>query len=166
MSDDTNRSTSRSPGPPSEPLQVIPYRQQVGTLATDSGGGVRFSYSPSYLARRIRPQLSLRMPLQGAPLTAARTVPFLDGLLPESRETRRETARALEIRDDLMSLLAVMGWDCPGAVQITPPDRLDAMLERTGGLQPVTEREIGQRISRLREHAPPLNNKKLPPAES
>lgn len=79
-------------------------------------------------------------------------MPFLDGLLPESLDARREKARALDVGDDLMSLLSVMGWDCPGAVQITPPGQLEAMRARAGGLQPVSDREIGQRIARLRDH--------------
>ena len=42
-----------------------------------------------------------------------------------------------------MSQLTVMGWDCPGAVPIPPPDQLEEMLGRPGGLVPITDREIG-----------------------
>lgn len=139
-------------GPPVDSLLVALYGQHVGTLTADPRREASFSYSPSYLDRRVRPQLSMRMPLQARPFPPARTVPFLEGLLPENPDARREKARALGIRDDLMSLLAVMGWDCPGAVQITPPDQLKAMRGRTGGLKPVTDREIGQRVARLRDH--------------
>ncbi len=152
-STDTGRGSgdARRRGPVNHPLVVVLYGQHLGTLTEDPRGEASFTYSPGYLSRRTRPPLSIRMPLQTNPFTSARTGPFLDGLLPENRDTRREKARALGIRDDLMSLLAVMGWDCPGAVQVTPPDQLDAMLGRPAGLEPITDRQIGQRIARLRD---------------
>ncbi|MET1004564.1 MAG: type II toxin-antitoxin system HipA family toxin [Propionibacteriaceae bacterium] len=134
-------------------LVVVLYGQQVGTLAPAPNGGVSFAYAPQYLSRRIKPPLSVRMPVQSKTLTPARVVPFLDGLLPENREVRRQKARDLDIGDDLFSLLAVMGWDCPGAVQITSPERFEDMLSRVGDLEPVTEAEIGLRIARLRDHS-------------
>jgi serine/threonine-protein kinase HipA len=143
---------SRRQAPVVDSLLVVLYGQEVGTLTADARTEASFTYSPSYLDRRVRPPLSMRMPLQAKPFTAARTVPFLEGLLPENRDTRREKARALGIRDDPMSLLAVMGWDCPGAVQIASPDQLEEMFGRAGGLEPVSDREIGHRIARLRDH--------------
>lgn len=103
--------------------------------------------------RAVRPQLSMRLPLRGATFPSARTLPFLEGLLPENREARQEKARVHGIPDDPVSLLSVMGWDCPGAVQITPEDQVEQMLGREGGLEPVTDEEIGARIARLPDHS-------------
>lgn len=118
----TSSSDSPRHSSAADSLLVVLYGQQVGTLAASGRSDAGFAYSPSYLDRGVRPQLSMRMPLQAGRFPSARTMPFLDGLLPENRETRREKARALGIGDDVRSLLAVMGWDCPGAVQITPPN--------------------------------------------
>ena len=145
-------SSSSSEVPADDSLVVVLYGQQVGRLTADMRGAACFTYAADYLVRRVRPQLSMRMPLQTKPFPSARTMPFLDGLLPENLEARRDKARSLGIDDDVISLLAVMGWDCPGAVQITPPDQLDEMLGRPGGLSEVTDREIGRRITRLRDH--------------
>lgn len=134
-------------------LIVVLYGQRIGRLDREPGGGASFTYDPEYLLRAVRPQLSMRLPLREAPFPAARTLPFLDGLLPENREARREKARARGIPDDPVSLLSVMGWDCPGAVQIFPEDEIEQMLGREGGLEPVTDDEIGARIARLRDHS-------------
>lgn len=47
-------------------------------------------------------------------------------------------AADLGTSDDPMSLLAEMGWDCPGAVQMSDPERVDQMLGRSGTLGHVT----------------------------
>jgi serine/threonine-protein kinase HipA len=73
----------------------------------------------------------------------------LAGLLPENAEVRRRMADSLNTAPGTVSLLAAMGWDCPGAVQITPPEALDAMLARASGLVPVDERWIGSRLTDL-----------------
>ncbi len=137
----------------SDPLIVMLYGRRIGRLDREPGGGASFTYDPEHLARAVRPQLSMRLPLRKATFPSARTLPFLEGLLPENREARRETARARGVPDDPVSLLSVMGWDCPGAVQITPEDQVEQMLGREGGLEPVTNEEIGARIARLRDHS-------------
>ena len=65
------------------------YGQRIGRLDPEPGGRASFTYDPEYLIRPIRPQLSIRLPLREAPFPPARTLPFLDGLLPENREARR-----------------------------------------------------------------------------
>lgn len=142
--------TLRSSG---ESLVVVLYGQRIGRLDREPGGQASFTYDHEYLARTVRPQLSMRLPLRQASFPPARTMPFLDGLLPENREARREKARARGIPDDPVSLLSVMGWDCPGAVQISPEDQIEPMMSRDGGLQPATDIEIGARIARLRDHS-------------
>lgn len=136
----------------SDYLVVVLYGLRIGRLDRQPNGGASFTYDPEYLGRPVRSQLSMRLPPRPEPQPAKRVVPFLDGLLPENIEARRQKARALGISDDAMSLLSVMGWDCPGAVQITPEDQLAPMLSRPGGLEPVTDEDIGKRIARLRDH--------------
>jgi serine/threonine-protein kinase HipA len=136
----------------SDSLVVVLYGKRIGRLDREPGGQASFTYDPEYLLRTIRPQLSMRLPLREAPFPPAHTLPFLDGLLPENREARREKARARGISDDPVSLLSVMGWDCPGAVQITPEDQMELMMSREGGLEPVTAAQIGARIARLQDH--------------
>ncbi len=143
---------SSSGGSDADSLIVVLYGHKVGRLDRAVNGEISFTYRPEYLGR-ARPQLSMRMPLQSKSYPPARVLPFLDGLLPENREARRQIARARGVPDDPMSLLSVMGWDCPGAVQITPGDQVAEMLGRPGGLEPVSDREIGERIARLREHS-------------
>lgn len=139
-------------GSGADSLIVVLYGHEVGRLDREPNGEISFTYRPGYL-ERARPQLSMRLPLQSKSYPLARVLPFLDGLLPENREARREKARAKVVSDDPMSLLSVMGWDCPGAVQITPADQVTEMLGRPGGLEPVSDREIGDRITRLRDHS-------------
>lgn len=136
----------------SDQLVVVLYGRLIGRLDREPKGEVSFTYDPSYLGGRARPQLSMRLPLRPERQLSRRVLPFLDGLLPENREARRQKAKGRGVSDDPMSLLAVMGWDCPGAVQITPDDQVEEMLGQPGGLEPVTDADIGRRIARLRDH--------------
>ncbi|MGH7466297.1 MAG: HipA domain-containing protein, partial [Longimicrobiales bacterium] len=48
-----------------------------------------------------------------------------------------------------------MGEDCAGAVQFVRDERLDAVLRSAGRIEPLTERDIGDALKRIRRNAPP-----------
>lgn len=126
-------------------LVVVLYGRVVGRLARGAQGPT-FRYDQG--AGRV--PISVNLPRSSHRVYPARRVgPFLEGLLPENVEARRRLARELETSEDSMSLLSVMGWDCPGAVQITDEDRLGDMMGRAGSLASMTDEEIGARLDRL-----------------
>jgi serine/threonine-protein kinase HipA len=81
---------------------------------------------PSEYAFRYvgRPRaISLSLPLQGEPFHAARSRPFFEGLLPEGAIRERLATRLKLAGGDSYGLLAKLGADCAGALQIAEDKR-------------------------------------------
>jgi serine/threonine-protein kinase HipA len=131
-------------------LDVVLYGQPIGALHRPHPRSVpSFNYRPAYVETGGTP-LSVRMPLRIAPYEGKHVAPFLQGLLPENPATRTEWAERLGADNNAFSLLARMGWDCPGAVQFTHPDNLDQLKARDNELVPLTDTDIGERLRALR----------------
>lgn len=137
---------------PEDSLVVVLYGRRIGRLTHIGGrvGDIAFAYDDQYIAAG-GPPLSVRLPIGTAPFPPRRAMPFLDGLLPENADVRRRSSAQLGVPDSPYALLGAMGWDCPGAVQITTPDRIDELRSRDRGIRSVTRREIGERLRELRE---------------
>lgn len=92
--------------------------------------------------------LSLSMPRRRRPRGPDRVEPVLEGLLPDSDATRTELARRFDaVAGNTFSLLAAVGRECAGAIQILPPDALDTVNENE--LIPLTHDDIGTRLEQL-----------------
>lgn len=131
----------------SSPLIVVLYGHVVGQLERGPQGPI-FSYGQD----PGRAPLSVNLPLNpGRSFTSRKVSPFLDGLLPEDANARRRAAAELGVADTPLELLSVLGWDCPGAVQITAETNLAQLLAREGSLVPLTEQDIAARLDRLQE---------------
>lgn len=108
-----------------------------------------FTYTADYV-RDGSVSLSARLPLQNASFPPDRVMPYLMGLVPESVEARERWARQLQVPpDDAFSMLATMGWDCPGAVQFCRPDQMEALEARGGEFMAVDDAAIADRIRSL-----------------
>ncbi len=93
----------------------------IGRISGDDSGSARFSYDPAYLDSENPRPVSIGLPLQKAAFTAAETETFFDGLLPEGF-TRKTIASRLHLDErDYLSILAKLGRECLGAVQIEAP---------------------------------------------
>ena len=91
----------------------------VGTLCGESHLDAQFSYGEAYLSDPDAAPISLSLPLQEEPFSAARTRIYFDGLLPEGF-TRRSVAQWMHLDEtDYLSILYRLGRECLGAVQIT-----------------------------------------------
>jgi serine/threonine-protein kinase HipA len=110
-----------------------------------------FTYDDDYLVHGRVP-LSTRIPIGSGAFRGMQIVPFLEGLVPENGDTRRLWAERLGVEnDDAFSLLARMGWDCPGAVQFSNPDELDEMRSRANKVKRSSEADIEERLRTLRD---------------
>ena len=97
----------------------------VGEWAFSRYGGHTFRYEDSWLGNSLGRPLSLSLPLeQGTDrLTGPRVEAFFDNLLPDGRgEIRRRLAHKFGTGTRAIELLAEIGRDCVGAVQLFPPD--------------------------------------------
>lgn len=118
---------------------------RAGVLDRGARGGETFAYEPGYAGV----PLSLSMPLSAETYGRAAVRPFLFGLLPDSRETRRELGRRHGVSgENPLALLEHIGLDCPGAVQVCP-DESPELLERTDSLVALSESDVAMRLRDL-----------------
>lgn len=120
--------------------------RKAGTFTQDPQ--VLFSYDPDYLADARATPLSLSMPLADATYRQSATLPWLDGLLPDSQDVRVRWAQQFGVSaTNGFALLTHMGLDTPGAVQLVPAG---TPLRRHGRLEPLDEKSLGSRLRALR----------------
>ncbi|MEB3031794.1 HipA N-terminal domain-containing protein [[Mycobacterium] nativiensis] len=72
---------------------------------------------------------------------------YVEGLLPENPDVRAAWAAELKAGGTAFDLLAVMGWDCIGAVHFAREDTPDELAQRAADYRPVTDTEVGERLA-------------------
>ncbi|CAM3360855.1 Serine/threonine-protein kinase HipA [Bordetella sputigena] len=115
----------------------------VGTWLSEPGES-SLAYDPAWVHAPGGRPLSLSLPfrLDNAPYRGAVVHDFFDNLLPDSDVIRRRLAQ--HHRADSAApfdLLAVLGRDCVGAIQLLPPDEVPAGLDRIDA-DPLTDADI------------------------
>ncbi len=96
---------------------------RVGTWTRTAQGGQEFDYDPGWLQSPDRRPLSLSLPLRpaGEPYRGERVLNFFDNLLPDNKEIRARMQRRFRVPSaDPFALLAEVGRDCVGAIQLLP----------------------------------------------
>jgi len=131
-------------------LAVLLSGRLIGQVERTRAGVLRLTYLPEASAPGATP-LSLSLPPTEQSITGPRVESFLDGLLPDNTRVRQSIAREHGAdASDPLSLLAVIGKDCAGAVQFCPPDQVEQTLARTGHLVPVSNSDIEMRLAEMR----------------
>lgn len=98
-------------------------------------------YEESWLASPRGRPLSLSLPLTaGRVVSGAAVEHFFGNLLPDSRVIRDRLRRRLAITGtDAFDLLAAIGRDCVGAIQLLPPEMEPRGFDRVDGVPLTTE---------------------------
>lgn len=125
----------------------------AGNLERLPDGKLRFDYTEEYRERPGATPISISMPSQIRSHTDAAITPWLWGLLPDNDAVLTRWGRQFHVSTSSpFSLLATqIGEDCAGAVRFAPPEEIDRVLSRPGGVTWLTEDEIAQRLRDLRE---------------
>ena len=127
-------------------LSVLIGGDVVGRLSQMPDGSLRFSYESGYSGV----PLSLCMPVSNVAYGDDRVRPYLAGLLPEDDKVRRSVAREHGVSaNNPYALVACMGLDLPGAVQVCAEHDLDDVLGRAGAYVEVTEADIASRLATI-----------------
>jgi serine/threonine-protein kinase HipA len=109
---------------------------------------LRFSYDANYEGA----PLSLSMPVSNRIFGDDVVRPYLLGLLPDDERQRRAIAREYDVgAHDPVGLLAHIGLDCPGGVQLCSEDKVDSVLRREGEYRAVTDHHIARRLRTVRD---------------
>lgn len=114
-------------------LNVWMNGEHVGHWDVNSRNRHEFRYTPTWLDHKETRPLSLSMPLQppDVPYVGTAVSAFFDNLLPDSQEIRRRIqTRFGTTSTDAFELLAQIGRDCIGAVQLLAPDTKPGNLKR------------------------------------
>lgn len=134
-------------------LAILLGGRRIGTAHSD---GAFFAYDDDYLAGdSTAVPLSLAMPLSQQRHPGATIRRWLEGLLPDNADLLRHWQQATGAASTSpFDLLATpMGLDCAGAVQVCPVEEVDAALSRGGGFEQLTESEVAQRLTAVRQRA-------------
>lgn len=118
--------------PSDSTLAIWANGERVGTWSVLSGEH-RLQYDPEWVTSPARRPLSLSLPFTPGNVAHRGVVVrnYLDNLLPDSDAIRkRMAARFTQGSTDTFQLLAALGRECVGAVQLLPPDRSPQGFDR------------------------------------
>ncbi|WP_043488635.1 type II toxin-antitoxin system HipA family toxin [Halomonas halodenitrificans] len=104
-------------------LSVAMNGVKVGTLSLARSGAMIFQYRPEWLKRPGARAISLSLPLTTAPYRGEAVYNFFDNLLPDSEAIRARMQAQFQVPTrHPFDLLASIGRDCVGAIQLYPCD--------------------------------------------
>lgn len=114
----------------------------VGTLYRDGSGTMSFQYTPEWLSEPSSRAISLSLPLQHNKIKGPEVFNFFNNLLPDSEVIiARMQARFHVKTAHPFDLLASVGRDCVGAIQLYPPDSdIPTVMETIA--EPLNENQI------------------------
>lgn len=127
---------------------------EIGRLERVDKRSREYSFAYSSFGRPV----SLSLPADHASFTPAQSRPLFEGLLPEGI-LREEIATQLRLApSDSYGLLAALGWDCAGALQIVSGERLAQPAETRwlsgeeldGLIEELPRRPLGMRAAEKR----------------
>lgn len=117
---------------------------EVGRLTLESSGAMAFQYYPVWLNQPGARAISLSLPLSPKTYRGALVFNFFDNLLPDSDAIRsRMQARFKAATRHPFDLLASVGRDCIGAIQLYPQNSVVPDV-RTVTAEPLSAAEIEQ----------------------
>ena len=127
-------------------LAVLLGGHVVATVERTRAGALRLTYTGAGDGT----PLSLSLPRGLITHTGAPVATFLDALLPENQSVRTSMARAHGAdEEDLLDLLAAVGKDCAGAVQLCPPGEIAETLTRGGNLVQYSDTDLEIRLAAM-----------------
>ena len=133
----------------SSELAVLLAGELAGFVQAGREQSCWFAYDAGYTSGRGRVPLSLTVPVAAGRYDIS---DWMDGLLPAGLEVREHWASIFGAASSgPMDMLATpVGWDCAGAVQFCPPERLEEMTERPSGAVEMGEEELARHLQAVR----------------
>lgn len=118
---------------------------------TAEGNNLYFAYDDAYRESSDATPLSMSLPLTRDQHASPAVTGFFESLLPEQGPARaRLELEAGVSRLNVLGLLTYVGRDLPGAVTIVSEGE---QIPTDGGVLPLTEREVAERLADLRRSA-------------
>ena len=136
-----------------ELLVVVADRRIMGEIRRDRRGRLTFVYDDRWRSMDAAYPLSLSMPLVVAEHDHARIESWLWGLLPDNEAILVRWGQRFHVSHrNAFALLSAVGEDCPGAIQLVRPDRVDDVLQDDDQqIEWLTEADIAERLHILKQ---------------
>ena len=135
-----------------ELLVVVADRRIMGEIQRDRRGRLTFVYDDRWRSLDAAYPLSLSMPLVVAEHQHAKVEPWLWGLLPDNGAILARWGQRFHVSPrNAFALLGAVGEDCPGAIQLVRPDRVEEILrDDDQQVEWLTEADVAERLRTLR----------------
>lgn len=128
-------------------LHVLINEKDVGRILQRSTESYSFEYLPEWQANARHVPLSRSLPVQQQRHSTKPITNFMWGLLPDNARTLEEWSRRFQVSArNPFALLAAVGQDCPGAVQIVGPN---TDFSRGESIRRLTRKDLEERIRAL-----------------
>lgn len=132
----------------SQSLSLWANGERVGRWTIDGRGEMTLHYDPHWRTSTHGRPLSLCLPFDfgNAPLKGNSVAHYFEGLLPDSDAIRRRVATRFKTGStDTFPLLAAVGRDCVGALQLLGEDEVPQGIDRVEGV-PLDEAAIERHL--------------------
>jgi len=142
-------------------LAIWTNGQRLGTWRV-SARRMEFQYHEEWLASPHASPLSLSLPLPINNLVFAgrKVEAYFDNLLPESEAIRRRLQERFHTASrGAFDLLAAIGRDCVGAIQIIPVDETPARVDEIKA-EPLSDKDVAAEISSATSSRPALREQR------
>jgi serine/threonine-protein kinase HipA len=127
--------------------------QWMGTV-TSLSSRLSFDYADQWYENPDAYPISLSMPMSTRRHGRSRIEPFLWGLLPDNEQVLQNLGQRYHVSPrNVFRLLAHVGEDVAGAVQLVRPERLETVLDPDVAreVEWLSKDDVAQRLQRLRE---------------
>ncbi len=130
-------------------LKVLLTDKEIGEVTQRANGSYRFEYGAEWQRNPRHIPLSRSIPLQQQRHGVRPITNFMWGLLPDNERILDGWAKRFRVSArNPFALLSAVGEDCPGAVQLVPPD---VELQGRENVKRLARRELEARIIALRD---------------
>lgn len=133
-------------------LQLYMNNVPVGVLRKLSNGALELKYDKQWVESSDSIPLSLSLPLTLKTYSGDVVINYFDNLLPDDEGIRKALARRMSAGSpEVFDLLAAIGRDCVGAVQLVPEgEGFKPSLKRQSSL--ISNTEIGKILKNLKSY--------------
>lgn len=139
-------------------LSVLMNGTVIGKLEKIAAATLTFTYTTDWLGMPGARPLSLSLPLVDTPYTGDVVYHFFDNLLPDNEQIRARIQAKFQAKTNQpFDLLATIGKDCIGAVQLIEGDCPD--FKKIIEYEPLTEKEIAAILRDYRQHPLGMNER-------
>lgn len=127
---------------------------KVGEYTQSRSGSNHFSYDKVWLESPGRRSISLSLPLRAAYYIGPEVYNYFDNLIPDNREIReRVVARFRAKSTEPFDILAEIGRDCVGAIQLIPHGSQAPNVKRIEAT-PLTDKNVAKILKGYQSKAP------------